>query len=191
MKHSIKLNLVKLYAPSVEGEIEKATHISFTTDIWTNSSNTAFISLTAHFIDPVDIEQKVFTITTKHFPDSHTAVNISEVLNEVLEEWKINRERVHMLVHDNAANMNLGAELLLIDHMGCFIHALQLVIHDAIFSQRTVKDIISKCRSMVGHFSHSAQGCQRLKDIQATLKLPEHKLIQDVPTRSGLKMSCH
>ena len=181
---------MKLYAPLVEGEIEKAAYISFTMDIWTNTSNTAFISPRAHFIDPVDIVQKVFTLTTKHFPDSHTGINISKVLNEILDEWKINRERVHILVHDNAAKMNLGAELLLINHIGCFINALQLVIHDAIFSQRTVKDIISKCRAMMGHFSHSALGCQRLKDIQTTLKLSIHKLIQDVPTRLGLKISC-
>ena len=180
---------MKLYATLVKGEIEKAAYNSFTTDIWTNTSNTAFISLTAHFIDPVDIAEGIYTYY-QALPDSHTGINISEVLNEILDEWKINRKRVHILVHDNAANMNLGAELLLIDHIGCFTHALQLVIHDDIFSQRTMKDIILKCRAMVGHFSHSALGCQRLKDIQTTLKLPEHKLIQDVPTRLGLKISC-
>ena len=68
---------MKLYSPLVEGEIENAAYISFTPDIWTNSINIAFFSLTAHSIDPVEIEQKVFTLTTNHFPDTHTGVNIS------------------------------------------------------------------------------------------------------------------
>ena len=76
---------MKLYAPLVKGEIEKAAYNSFTTDIWTNMSNTAFIILMAHFIDPVDIAEGIYTYY-QALPDSHTGINISEVLNEILDE---------------------------------------------------------------------------------------------------------
>ena len=74
--------------------------------------------------------------------------------------------------------MHLGARLMEVEDLSCFIHTLQLVIHYAIFSQRAVKDLITKCWQIVGHFSHSALACQKLKDIQIRLELPKHKLIQ-------------
>lgn len=67
--------------------------------------------------------------------------------------------------------------------VSCFIHTLQLVIHDAILSQRTVSDIVAKCRKIVLHFNHSAIACTKLKTIQESLKLPVHKMIQDIVTR--------
>jgi len=67
--------------------------------------------------------------------------------------------------------------------VGCFIHTLQLVIHDCIFKNRDFVEILGKCRKIVGYFSHSSLACSKLKNIQENLKLPIHKLIQDVTTR--------
>ncbi|KAJ8897642.1 hypothetical protein PR048_002991 [Dryococelus australis] len=43
--------------------------------------------------------------------------------------------------------------------------------------------ICAKDGRIVGHFKHSVQATQQLNDCQRTLKLPEHRLIQDEPTR--------
>lgn len=77
----------------------------------------------------------------------------------------------------------VGLNLLHVEHLSCFIHTLQLVINDAIFSQRSVKDLIANCRKIVSHFAHSATACHKLENIQGTMGLPKHKLIQDVSTR--------
>lgn len=77
----------------------------------------------------------------------------------------------------------LLADLTVAESVGCFLHSLQLVVHDAIFVQRKIIDVISKCRKIVSHFNHSSQACTRLKIIQENLILPIHKLIQDVVTR--------
>ena len=61
----------------------------------------------------------------------------------------------------------------------CFIHTLQLVRKDLIFSQRAVKDLISICRKIVGH---SALASTKLSEIQKSQELPVHKLIQDTKT---------
>ena len=58
-----------------------------------NTSKTNFISLTENFIDPETTVQKIFTLTTKYFPDLNIGDNISEVLNEILAEWKIQQEK--------------------------------------------------------------------------------------------------
>lgn len=68
-------------------------------------------------------------------------------------------------------------------NVGCFIHTLQLVIHDCIFKNQNCIEILGKCRKIVGHFSHSSLAYSKLSSIQENLKLPVHKLIQDVTTR--------
>lgn len=75
------------------------------------------------------------------------------------------------------------SDLTVAESVGYFLHSLQLVVHDAIFVQRKIVDIIAKCRKIVSHFNHSSQACTKLKIIQENLKLPIHKLIQDVVTR--------
>lgn len=56
-------------------------------------------------------------------------------------------------------------------------------MHDAIFVQRKIVDIVAKCRKIVSHFNHSSQVCKKLKIIQENLKISTYKLIQDVVTR--------
>ena len=55
-------------------------------------------------------------------------------------------------------------------------------MHDCIFKQRIVKDI-SQCKQIVGHFSHSPLAYNKLEQLQKRHDLPQHKLVQDVPTR--------
>ena len=101
----------------MRAELPNAEYVSFTTDIWTSSSNKGFISLTAHYLDKNTLDQKVYTLSTKYFPSQHTGINISETLSQLLEEWKIGTEHVHLIVHDNAANMILSLDLLEVGHM--------------------------------------------------------------------------
>ena len=50
-------------------------------------------------------------------------------------------------------------------------------------TQRAVIDMLARCRKIVGHFKHSHLAVERLNSIQKQLNLPEHKLVQDEPTR--------
>ena len=66
--------------------------------------------------------------------------------------------------------------------IGCTIYTLQLVVKDSIMIQRTVIDMLARCRKIVDYFKHSSLAYQHLHNIQSQLSLPEHKLIQDEPT---------
>ena len=68
-------------------------------------------------------------------------------------------------------------------NFGCFAHTLQLVVNDRLLSQRVVKDLLSTCRSIVGHFKHSSMVCLKLANIHENLYLPKHRLKQDASTR--------
>ena len=65
----------------------------------------------------------------------------------------------------------------------CFIHTLQLCIHDSIFGQKSIKEILTLCRGITTHFNHSPIACAKLKSIQQQLSTEPHKMKQDVSTR--------
>lgn len=77
--------------------------ISFTTDMWTSSKTQGYITITGHFIDQF-WELRSCVLTTKHFPERHTAENISKTLKKQAEEFGI-LEKVPCVVHDQASNM--------------------------------------------------------------------------------------
>ena len=178
--------LVKRAETAVEKLLQGAEHISFTSDIWTCShTNDVFISLTAHWIDQhrAEAPRQSIVLQSSFFPGSHTGERIAEKFDTMLSKWSIDSSRCHIIVTDNASNITNAVDLAGLTHSPCFIHTLQLEIKDAIFSQRSINDMISKAKRIVTHFRHSALGCSRLAEIQEDIGLPKKKLIQDVATR--------
>ena len=51
----------------------------------------------------------------------------------------------------------------------CFVHTLQLIIKDSLFSENNISVLIAKARQTVGHFNHSSTACEKLKNIQVIL----------------------
>lgn len=162
--------------------INESENISFTTDIWTSSSNHSFISLTAHCVNN-KFERKVLVLRVAPFSGSHTAARIAEVIESVMVDFKIPSYKIHVIVRDNGANIVKGIVETGYSGLACFLHTLQLVIQDVLFEQRIINDIIANCKKIVGHFSHSALAYSKLETLQKQHELPEHKLVQDVATR--------
>ncbi|KAJ8933902.1 hypothetical protein NQ314_013701, partial [Rhamnusium bicolor] len=108
-----------------------------------------------------------------------TALNSCLILNE----WNIGTEKLHLLLRDGGANIKKAAEYMKIDHESCFIHTQQLVVLDAIRSQRSVSDLIAVARNIVTHFNHSSVSREKLENIQKELNMPAKKFVQDVQTR--------
>lgn len=180
-----KTELPRLYdktKQTVNSLLQQAKHISVTTDMWTSTSNDDYMSITAHFFT----EENVWThvcLEVIPFPEvGHTGEAISEFLASVLTDWNIKSE-LHVVVRDNGKNVVAAMNCGRFTGIPCLAHTLQLVVKDGVLYQRNVSNLTSVCRKLVGHFKHSAKACKILKAAQQTLKLPEHKLIQDEPTR--------
>lgn len=107
-------------------------------------------------------------------PDSHTGVNLASKMKAVLNEFHL-ISKVEVCVHDNARNMEWS-------DLGCFGHTLQLCLKPARKNQ-TLSRLLAKCRKLVGHFKHSTTITAELHKRQNMLDVPNHELIQDVPTR--------
>lgn len=107
---------------------------------------------------------------------------ICEKLDEVIKEFNI-KDKIHIGISDNAANMNAAMRIGEFESLGCVAHTIQLVIHDSLNKQLNTKELITKCRSIVGHFKRSEQASRHFKELQEKCSLPKHQLIQDVETR--------
>lgn len=156
-------------------------HLSFTTDCWSGETE-SLMSLTCHFIDKEWKRQQI-VLNVKAMHGSHTGEYISDVFLGLLKYWDIDVERVVLVLRDSGANMIKAMRLAEVPDLSCTAHTLQLVVNDGINSQRAVADIAAKLKSSATHFNHSVLAKQRLREIQKELDLPQHRIIQSVPTR--------
>ena len=74
--------------------------------------------------------------------------------------------RIHVFLRDNAFNMKAGMLMLESSSAPCFIHTLQLIIKDSLFSECNKGLLIAKARQTIGHFNHSSTTCEKLKKNQ-------------------------
>lgn len=157
--------------------------ISFTTDIWSSDvSPVSMLSLTAQWIDK-DFNLIKAVLHSQEFTGTHSASAISEAFEKMFETWKIDKTRVHAVVRDNARNMTKAMTDSGLASFGCMAHTLQLAIHDGVFSQRSITDVVAICRKIVGHFKHSPLAYSRLQAVQIQLGMKPKRLQQDVSTR--------
>ena len=66
--------------------------------------------------------------------------------------------------------------------MACFAHQLNLIVSRAIDETLEVKEVIDQVKKNVAFFHRSTKASEKLREIQARLDLPEHKLIIHVDT---------
>ncbi|KAL1281447.1 hypothetical protein QQF64_000250 [Cirrhinus molitorella] len=65
------------------------------------------------------------------FPQRHTADEIAAALHEIFRDFNI-ENKVGCVVTDNAANMVAAVKKLVLRHMPCFAHTLNLIVKDGL-----------------------------------------------------------
>ncbi|KAH7968834.1 hypothetical protein HPB52_011713 [Rhipicephalus sanguineus] len=162
---------------------EGVESISLTTDMWTSRSNQSYISLICHYLTS-NFEMRSFAMENRSVTESHTACNILEHLQAMMDNWELPLQKVPVcVVTDNARNFRAALRGISCVPMQCMGHTLQLAIKDAKEETAGVFAILKKCHAIVGYYKHSAQAAARLKDCQRRMELSVLELIQDVETR--------
>ncbi|KAI4875045.1 hypothetical protein NFI96_001341 [Prochilodus magdalenae] len=123
-----------------------------------------------------------FVLQTRPLFETHTGVNIAEVLKSTVTEWELGRVNHGIaVVTDNARNMDVPVrEAGLAPHIKCFAHTLNSV---AGLSVPRVSRLLAKVRRVAAAFHRSTTVTAVLASKQKQLDIPSHKLIIDVPTR--------
>lgn len=125
--------------------------MAVTYDSWTSISHHSYIAVTGHFIQDCQLKKALLSFTEES--GSHTSEVIAEIIGSTVRNLKENLE-ISCCVTDNARNMTKSAENLKTEHLGCFIHTIQLVIRDALIdcSPKKVKDKVAKDKNEFDSF---------------------------------------
>lgn len=168
----------------VEGLLrEHSPSISLTTDIWSSDvSPMSLLSLTAQWIG-LDFKLCAAVLHAQEFRGSRTAAALVTKYNNLLQVWQIPRERVHVVLRDNAANMAKVMREGGLPTLPCMAHTLQLAVHDGLLAQCIVSDILATGRCIIGHFKRYPQVYCAFHDVQLQLGQDVRKFQQDVATR--------
>lgn len=147
---------------------------AFTTDIWTNASNSC-LSLTIHYLSE-GFDKFNYLLEVAEFNCAHTGNNIESTNSKIIESFGLSTKNVYMMLHDSAKNMTKAYPSNENYSINCSNHLLQLCIKDAIKIEKNVESLIQKVRTIVSYFHHSTVGKRILKVNQIKLNLPTHKL---------------
>ena len=125
------------------------------------------MTITCHFIYEGKLHE--FVLDTKCFGAiSHTGEHLATAIKAITADWEI-AHKVVVMVTDNAANAKLSVNLAGFDLICCSAHTLQLAIRDVLDHVTEIKNILTKCRSIVGHFKRSNISKARLVEAQKEL----------------------
>jgi hypothetical protein len=160
---------------------------AITTDIWTDVMNTkSFLGITVHYLQQEIL--KSITIGVHPLEHSHTSDYIGSTLVTTCEDWNIVKEKVMVVVTDNAANMvkavqeNYGRT----KHLPCLAHSMNLVVSNSIKTLPDLKEIVMKVKSIVTFFKQSVSAYDQLRKLQVQNGKTEGtllKLVQECETR--------
>ncbi|CAH1958581.1 unnamed protein product [Acanthoscelides obtectus] len=102
----------------------------------------------------------------------------------ILKEYAIEENQVVAIVWDNGANIkNAVTEHLRRPHHPCVAHTLNLITKEALNENDCLKQLISKCKTLISYFKHSGLATNKLKKSQEDIGDAPLKIKQAVDTR--------
>uniref|UniRef100_UPI0037E7B452 zinc finger BED domain-containing protein 4 n=1 Tax=Semicossyphus pulcher TaxID=241346 RepID=UPI0037E7B452 len=164
--------------------------VHFTTSIWVSSQTREYLTLTAHWAtyeSSVRPQGQDFhcsaLLSVSQIDCDHDMHNIPKQLEYLWDSWITSSGlKKGFTVTDNNTVRNT-----LEDHghvtMQCFGHTIDLIVSEAIKSQRMVQNLLSIARKICERVHRSAKAKEKLAELQRVHQLPENQLIQDVPSK--------
>ena len=181
-----------------------------TTDLWTNNQQSAYIGITAHFIDE-NFKLQSIMLTCTRITGSHTAENIKSTFDEIINNFNL-EGKVFTIVTDSASNMikafvtlpgyeeetveeededlqHIEASPLMDQlpaHIRCFLHTLQNAVKDGLQKTGAARTVIAKASKLVTHVRHSTHATEilgteaKLQQKNATRWNSSNKMIKSV-----------
>ncbi|XP_077090009.1 zinc finger BED domain-containing protein 4 [Siphateles boraxobius] len=164
--------------------------IHFTTSVWVSSQTQEYLILTAHW---VTFESQVLPqgqdfhcsalLGVSSIDCDYNMLNIQKQLEYLWDTWiGSSGLKIGFTVTDN---QTIGSILESSDHttMQCFGHNIDLIVNEAIKSQRMVQNLLSIARKICERVHRSAKAKEKLAELQKAYQLPENQLVQDVPSK--------
>ncbi|XP_070403898.1 E3 SUMO-protein ligase ZBED1-like isoform X1 [Nothobranchius furzeri] len=140
---------------SVKECLKHADRVALTTDSWTSRATQSYVTITAQVIIE-KWESKSFVLQTRELSESHTGVNIAQVLRNSLSEWELTRPHTTIAcVTDNASNMDIAVrESGLHPHIKCLAHVVNLASKRGLAVSRVAR-LLGRVRRITTFFHKS------------------------------------
>ena len=149
----------------MRSHIQQAQSVAVTTDIWKSKSNRSYLTTTAHYI----VNNELFNCSLDTLPitKDETADTLARMIEEIFQSWSI-REKLSLMVTDNAANVIATCRKLAVHRVPCMGHLLNLCVTDLV-KNGTFKKTFKKCKKIVTEFRKSGPMKLELDRIQLEL----------------------
>ncbi|XP_056280371.1 zinc finger BED domain-containing protein 4 isoform X1 [Pseudoliparis swirei] len=164
--------------------------VHFTTSIWVSSQTREYLTLTAHWAtyeSSVRPQGQDFhcsaLLSVSQIDCDHDMHDIPKQLEHLWDSWITSSGlKRGFTVTDSAA---ISSTLEDYSHVTvpCFGHTVDLIVGEAIKSQRMVQNLLSIARKLCERVHRSAQAQEKLAELQGLHRLPENPLVQDVPSK--------
>ena len=156
--------------------------MALTTDGWTSLATASYVTATAHWISD-DWEMHNNVLRTKELKVSHTAENVGECIQEILDVFDIQSESVIAITTDNATNyVNAVERHLQTVNIPCVAHTINLAVRKGL-GVRAIEIPVSRLKVAASHFSKSPGDRHLLEQKQQLLGLKTDKLINHCSTQ--------
>jgi len=83
--------------------ISEHNFICTTADIW-SCYNKSYLGMTCHFINENIYDRSSYVLGCRRIKGSHTYDNITEIINEITQTYKINNSKISQTIIDNISN---------------------------------------------------------------------------------------
>ncbi|XP_040268114.1 zinc finger BED domain-containing protein 4 [Bufo bufo] len=164
--------------------------IHFTAGIWMSSQTREYLTLTAHWVT-FDSSFKPHSedyhcsalLHVSQIDCDYNGLSVQKHLEYLWESWITSYGlQIGITVTDNHS---IGKTLNESDHSSveCFGHTVDLIVNEAIKSQRMVQNLLSIARKICERVHRSTKAKEKLAEFQKDYELPQHPLIQDVPSK--------
>ncbi|XP_020346796.2 zinc finger BED domain-containing protein 4-like [Oncorhynchus kisutch] len=164
--------------------------VHFTTSIWVTSQTREFLTLTAHWVSYescVRPQGEDFhcsaLLSVSQIDCDHDTLNIQKQLEYFWDTWisSLGLKKGFTVTDNNAiANVLEDNNHVIVQ---CFGHTIDLIVNEAIKSQRMVQNLLSNARKICERVYRSDKAKEKLAELQKVYQLPENCLIQDVPSK--------
>jgi len=160
-----KVAVPALLVSDVKGAIQEKIqskqldYFSSTTDLWTLAAGDPYMTFTVHFIND-NWELKSYCLQAHYLPVDHTGANISEALQETVQQWYLDEEKLMGITTDSGSNVRSAYAMLGWIRLSCFGHNLNLAVGKGLNDDR-VQCALRKCRSAITAFSPSWKKTER------------------------------
>ncbi|XP_019399036.1 PREDICTED: zinc finger BED domain-containing protein 4 [Crocodylus porosus] len=164
--------------------------IHFTSGIWMSNQTREYLTLTAHWVTfessfrpQCEDYHCSALLNVAQIDCDYNGISIQKQLEYWWETWITSIGlQIGITVTDNQSiekTLNEG------DHSSvqCFGHTINLIVNEAIKSQRMVQNLLSIARKICERVHRSAKAKEKLAELQKEYELPQHQLIQDVPSK--------